>query len=71
MAASVEPRFRAARPDDADAIAGLHADSWQRHYRGAFSGAFLDNDVAGYLRPLWTRAGRCGYGRLATMTMRR
>lgn len=54
MAASAEPRFRAARPDDANAIAGLHADSWQRHYRGAFSDAFLDNDVAGYLRPLWT-----------------
>jgi hypothetical protein len=36
------------------AIAGLHADSWQRHYRGAFSDAFLDHDVAGYLLPLWT-----------------
>jgi hypothetical protein len=46
--------FRAARPDDAGAIAGLHADSWQRHYRGAFSDAFLDGDVAGYLLPLWT-----------------
>jgi len=47
-------RFRAAGPGDADAIAGLHADSWRRHYRGAFSDAFLDNDVAGYLLPLWT-----------------
>jgi GNAT superfamily N-acetyltransferase len=54
MPASAEPRFRAARPGDAHAIAGLHADSWQRHYRGAFSDAFLDNDVAGYLLPLWT-----------------
>jgi len=45
--------FRAADPGDAQAIAGLHADSWQRHYRGAFSDAFLDNDVAGYLLPLW------------------
>jgi GNAT superfamily N-acetyltransferase len=52
-------RFRTAGPDDAHAIAGLHADSWQRHYRGAFSDAFLDNDVAGYLLPLWT-------GRLAS-----
>jgi GNAT superfamily N-acetyltransferase len=46
--------FRAAGPDDARAIAALHADSWQRHYRGAFADAFLDNDVAGYLLPLWT-----------------
>ena len=47
-------RFRAAGPGDAHAIAGLHAGSWQRHYRGAYSDAFLDNDVAGYLLPLWT-----------------
>jgi hypothetical protein len=47
-------RFRAARPDDAHAIAALHAGSWQRHYRGAFSDGFLDEGVAGYLLPLWT-----------------
>jgi GNAT superfamily N-acetyltransferase len=52
--ASAEPRFRTACPGDAQAIAGLHADSWQRHYRGAFSDAFLDHDAAGYLLPLWT-----------------
>jgi GNAT superfamily N-acetyltransferase len=46
--------FRAARPGDASAIAELHADSWQRHYRGAFSDAFLDGDVLAYLRPVWT-----------------
>ena len=46
--------FRAAGPDDARAVAGLHANSWQRHYRGAYSDAFLDGDVAGYLLPLWT-----------------
>ncbi len=54
MPASAEVRFRAACSGDAHAIAGLHADSWQRHYRGAFSDAFLDNDDAGYLLPLWT-----------------
>ena len=53
MPSSAELRFRAACPGDAHAIAGLHADSWQRHYRGAFSDAFLDHDVAGYLLPLW------------------
>jgi GNAT superfamily N-acetyltransferase len=54
MPASTRLRFRAARPGDAHAIAALHAESWQRHYRGAYSDAFLDNDLAGYLRPLWT-----------------
>lgn len=38
-------RFRSAGPVDAAAIARLHADSWQRHYRGAFSDGFLDGDV--------------------------
>jgi len=52
--AAADLRFRPAGPGDAQAIAGLQADSWQRHYRGAFSDAFLDNDVAGYLLPLWT-----------------
>jgi len=47
-------RFRAACPGDAHAIAALHADSWQRHYRGAYSDAFLDQDAAGYLLRLWT-----------------
>ncbi len=46
-------RFRTADADDAAAVAGLHADSWRRHYRGAFSDAFLDGDVAGYLVARW------------------
>ena len=54
MPDSVEPRLRAARPDDAPAVAALHADSWQRHYRGAFSDAFLDGDVAGHLLARWS-----------------
>jgi GNAT superfamily N-acetyltransferase len=48
------PRFRAAGLDDAPSVAALHAESWRRHYRGAYSDAFLDNDVARYLLPLWT-----------------
>jgi GNAT superfamily N-acetyltransferase len=48
------PRFRAARAEDAQAIAGLHADSWRRHYRGAYSDAFLDGEAAGYLARMWT-----------------
>jgi len=31
MSALAGLRFRAAGPGDADAIAGLHADSWRRH----------------------------------------
>jgi len=52
--ASAELRFRAACPGDSQAIAALHAGSWQRHYRGAFSDAFLDHEAIGYLLPLWT-----------------
>jgi GNAT superfamily N-acetyltransferase len=47
-------RFRVACPDDAGAISALHTDSWRRHYRGAFSDVFLDDDAAGFLLPLWT-----------------
>ena len=47
-------RFRAAEAGDAAGVAGLHADSWRRHYRGAFSDAFLDGDVAGHLLARWT-----------------
>lgn len=37
--------YRAATPSDIEAIAGLHADSWRRNYRGAFSDSYLDGDV--------------------------
>jgi GNAT superfamily N-acetyltransferase len=39
------PHFRLARPADAEAVARLHAESWRRHYRGAYADAFLDGDV--------------------------
>lgn len=54
MHASAGLRFRAAGQGDARAIAGLHADSWQRHYRGAYADSFLDFGAAGYLLALWT-----------------
>jgi hypothetical protein len=44
-----------AGPDDASGIAALHSDSWQRHYRGAYADAFLDDEVPGFLLELWTR----------------
>jgi GNAT superfamily N-acetyltransferase len=45
MASVQELQFRIAGPDDAAAVASLHADSWRIHYRGAYSDAFLDGDV--------------------------
>jgi GNAT superfamily N-acetyltransferase len=47
-------RLREAGPDDADAIALLHADSWRRHYRGAYADAFLDGDVVADRRSVWS-----------------
>jgi GNAT superfamily N-acetyltransferase len=47
-------RCRRARSSDASAIAALHADSWRRHYRGAYSDAFLDGDVAADRLTVWT-----------------
>jgi ribosomal protein S18 acetylase RimI-like enzyme len=44
---------RLARPDDADGVAGLHADSWRRNYRGAYSDEFLDGDVLADRRVVW------------------
>jgi hypothetical protein len=34
-----------ASSNDSEAIAALHTDSWRRHYRGAYSDAFLDGEV--------------------------
>jgi ribosomal protein S18 acetylase RimI-like enzyme len=46
-------RYREATTEDVEAIARLHADSWRRHYRGAFSDAFLDGPVVGDRRTVW------------------
>lgn len=47
-------RLRTAGPEDAEAIALLHADSWRRHYRGAYADAFLDGDVLADRRSVWS-----------------
>lgn len=58
-------QFRLAGPADAEAVARLHADSWRRHYRGAYSDAFLDGDVVDDRLAVWTNLlrepdpGRC------------
>jgi ribosomal protein S18 acetylase RimI-like enzyme len=46
--------YREAGPHDIDAIANLHADSWRRHYRGAYSDAYLDGDVVPDRLAVWT-----------------
>jgi GNAT superfamily N-acetyltransferase len=38
---------------DADAIAALHADSWRRHYRGAYLDTYLDGDVLADRQEVW------------------
>jgi ribosomal protein S18 acetylase RimI-like enzyme len=48
------PRFRAAGPDDVETVALLHADSWRRHYRGAYADSFLDGDVLADRRSVWS-----------------
>jgi len=47
-------RLRPAGVDDADRIADLHADSWRRHYRGAYADSYLDGDVAADRRAVWS-----------------
>ena len=47
-------RFRHAEPTDAGPIAALHAESWRRHYRGAYSDTFLDGEVAAERLALWS-----------------
>jgi leucine dehydrogenase len=47
-------RLRAADAGDAESMALLHADSWRRHYRGAYSDAFLDGDVVADRRSVWS-----------------
>jgi ribosomal protein S18 acetylase RimI-like enzyme len=48
------PQFRVAAPADAEAVANLHAASWRRNYRGAYSDAFLDGDVVADRLAVWT-----------------
>jgi hypothetical protein len=46
--------YRAATEHDAEGIAQLHADSWRRNYRDAFSDAYLDGDLVAERLSVWT-----------------
>jgi ribosomal protein S18 acetylase RimI-like enzyme len=45
--------YREASEADAEAIAALHANSWRRHYRGAYSDLYLDGDVVTDRQLVW------------------
>src|SRR3989442_11178917 len=49
----VEATYREATAQDVEGIAVLHADSWRRHYRGAYSDSFLDNEVIPDRNRVW------------------
>lgn len=46
--------FRPAEANDAASVARLHADSWRRHYRGAYADAYLDGDIESERLQVWT-----------------
>ena len=45
--------LRPAGPSDAATIAQLHAESWRRHYRGAYADSYLDGDIVAERRQVW------------------
>ncbi|MGH8981315.1 MAG: GNAT family N-acetyltransferase [Acidimicrobiales bacterium] len=54
MAVPARVVFRRAGSADAGSVARLHADSWRRHYRNAYSDEFLDGDVDSERFEVWT-----------------
>ena len=63
MSDSSAPRFVAptgsvilspAGAGDAGRIAALHADSWRRHYRGAYADSYLDGDLLRERGTVWS-----------------
>jgi GNAT superfamily N-acetyltransferase len=48
-------QFRSAGAGDAEQVAMLHADSWRRHYRGAFAESFLDGELIAERVSVWSK----------------
>lgn len=46
--------YREGRPDDAEAIATLHTESWRVTYRGIYSDVYLDGDVFDDMTRMWS-----------------
>ena len=56
-------RIRLIDHQDADAIAVIHAAAWRVAYRGILSDGYLDGDLAGDRRAVWTeRLAEPGFG---------
>src|SRR2546421_927519 len=67
MPAREQVGLRGAGPADARTIAALHADSWRRHYRGAYADSFLDGDVEADRLAVWTERLGAQDGMAATV----
>ncbi len=67
MTRRADLRMRSAGPGDTRGIAALHADSWRRHYRGAYADAFLDGDVDTDRLVVWTAQLAAGDGATRTI----
>jgi GNAT superfamily N-acetyltransferase len=67
MASVDRLRYRSAGAEDAIAIATLHAESWRRHYRGAYSDSFLDGDVDDDREKVWSQRLRTRDGSSRTV----
>ncbi len=48
-------QYREATEKDASGIAALHAESWRRHYRGAYLDSYLDGDVVADRLEVWAK----------------
>lgn len=61
-------QLRPAQAGDAEALAALHAGSWQRTYRGMMPDAFLDGEALDDRRRVWhERLGTPDVDRLVTV----
>ena len=58
--------FRTAEVEDAQAVARLHADSWRRYYRGAYSDSYLDGDILSDRVHVWSQRLAATVGRIVT-----
>lgn len=54
MSTATDIGIRLAESTDATPIAKLHAESWRRHYRGAYSDTYLDGDLDTDRLVVWT-----------------
>lgn len=59
--------YRVGTSSDSPAVAALHADSWRRHYRGAYSDIYLDGDIVADRLEVW--AGRMEQNSEETITI--